>query len=82
MVVQRNRDDLLSLPSQVLVFASHWSDGVDEFRLRYTTEPIVAISSRVEAAIYGDVKQVIGSISKSYGAHYGAQWSNGRMFSC
>ncbi|XP_059168932.1 putative ATP-dependent RNA helicase TDRD12 [Physella acuta] len=59
MVVQKNRDDLLSLPSQVLVFASHWSAGVDEFRLRYTTEPIVAISSRVEAAIYGDVKQVV-----------------------
>ncbi|GFR59726.1 ATP-dependent RNA helicase dbp2 [Elysia marginata] len=47
------------VPCQIMMFASRWTDKLNEFRLRYTWEPIVVISSRVEASVYGGVKQVV-----------------------
>ncbi|RUS88335.1 hypothetical protein EGW08_003906, partial [Elysia chlorotica] len=47
------------VPSQIMMFASRWTRKLNEFRMRYTWEPIVVISSRVEASVYGGVKQVV-----------------------
>ena len=47
------------IPKQILMFASQWNRELDEFRVKFTKEPIIAISSRVEASVYGGVKQVV-----------------------
>ena len=56
LVLKNRRQQVV--PCQIMMFASRWSDKLDEFRLRYTWEPIVVISSRVEASVYGGIKQV------------------------
>ncbi|GFO24251.1 ATP-dependent RNA helicase dbp2 [Plakobranchus ocellatus] len=62
-LVQRGRIGQQVAPFQVMMFASRWTDGLDQFRLKYTREPIIVISSRVEASVYGGIKQVV-SMSK------------------
>ncbi|XP_035826123.1 uncharacterized protein LOC101851955 [Aplysia californica] len=53
-----------TVPKQIMIFGSRWSSAVDEFRAKFTKEPVIVFSSRVEAAVYGGVKQVV-KMSKS-----------------
>lgn len=53
------RKKCLNLPKQVVILSSFWTKGVEDFYKRYTKEAIVAISSRVEASVYGGVRQVM-----------------------
>ncbi|BFZ13477.1 hypothetical protein BsWGS_16516 [Bradybaena similaris] len=49
----------LNLPKQVVILSSCWTKGVEDFYKRYTKEAIIAISSRVEASVYGGVRQAV-----------------------
>ena len=55
--VLRNRRHQV-VPCQIMMFASRWTEKLDEFRQCYLREPVVVISSRVEASVYGSIKQV------------------------
>ncbi|CAL1536832.1 unnamed protein product [Lymnaea stagnalis] len=57
LIIKEYKD--LDIPKQIMVFASEWNSNIDRFCLQYTSVPIIVISSRVEASVYGGVKQFV-----------------------
>ncbi|XP_067651475.1 uncharacterized protein [Haliotis asinina] len=47
------------VPRQRMVFASQWTKGIDSFVASYIHEPLLIITSKMEAAVYGRVKQIV-----------------------
>ncbi|XP_046549507.1 uncharacterized protein LOC124259410 isoform X2 [Haliotis rubra] len=47
------------VPRQRMVFASQWTKGIDSYVASYIHEPLLIITSKMEAAVYGRVKQIV-----------------------
>ncbi|KAH9509571.1 hypothetical protein Btru_046197 [Bulinus truncatus] len=58
-LVFKERKKQQGVPMQIMIFANHWNEGVNMFYRKYNREPVIVFSSRLEAAIYGDVKQIV-----------------------
>ncbi|XP_055890738.1 uncharacterized protein LOC106072324 isoform X3 [Biomphalaria glabrata] len=48
-----------TIPAQIMIFAKEWDQNMNLFVKKYTLEPYIVISSKLEAAVYGDVHQVV-----------------------
>ncbi|XP_071092344.1 putative ATP-dependent RNA helicase TDRD12 [Haliotis cracherodii] len=47
------------VPRQRMVFASQWTKGIGSFIAAYIHQPLLVITSKMEAAVYGRVKQIV-----------------------
>jgi hypothetical protein len=53
----RKQDERIA-PQQMMLFGTQWDPVVNSFVRSYMPEPIITITSRYEASLYGKVKQV------------------------
>lgn len=49
----------LAVPRQILVYSCQWTPGVADFQEKFQKNSIKVFASRMEASVYGRVKQVI-----------------------
>jgi hypothetical protein len=61
----------LIVPRQIMVFGNQWTPGVAAFCKSYLNNPVLVFASRLEAAIYGKVKQVTTTYLDTFRARGG-----------
>ncbi|XP_071959339.1 uncharacterized protein [Antedon mediterranea] len=55
-----------SAPRQILAFSAHWTAGLESFMKAYQSDPLVVLTRKLEAAVYGKVWHIVHSCPSNY----------------